>query len=47
MRFLDGEYKSAREELLDTRSIVESTREEIYEILWAKQKVEQTLQGPG
>ena len=41
MRFLDGEYRSAREELLEARSVVESTREEKYDLLRAKQKAEQ------
>ena len=41
MRFLEGEYKSARRELLEARGVVESTREEIYELLRAKQKAEQ------
>lgn len=40
MRFLDGEYKSARKELLEVRSVVESTREEMYELLRTKQKAE-------
>ena len=40
MRFLDGEYRSVREDLLEARSVVESTREEKYELLRAKQKVE-------
>ena len=41
MGFLDGEYRSAREELLEARSVVESTREEKYDLLRAKQKAEQ------
>ena len=41
MRFLDGEYKSARKELVEARSVVKSTREEMYELLRAKQKAEQ------
>ena len=41
IRFLDGEYRSAREELLEARSVVESTREEKYDLLRAKQKAEQ------
>ena len=41
MRFLDGEYTSARKELLEARSVVIKTREEMYELLRAKQKAEQ------
>ena len=41
MRFLDGEYRSPRKELLEARSVVESTREEMYKLLRAKQKAEQ------
>ena len=40
MRFLDGEYNSARKELLEARSVVTKTREEMYELLRAKQKAE-------
>ena len=41
MRFLIGEYNSARKELLEARSVITKTREEIYELLRAKQKAEQ------
>lgn len=42
MNFLDGEYKTARCELLAARSLVGTTRVEMYDLLRAKQKAEQS-----